>query len=366
MNTQNVQFEQQSLLSTILRNLADVADGKLTLDEAIRQTTNDSKEIELIKTHYNNFIDIVSQLKRNIKKEIKNAQLTNDFEQNYETKSALYALDNEGNITGLIGAKAKKKQSLWGTIKNRFSRRLRQHADFIDGKMSLKEFATTPLKNLHQDYMEDFSSYRQATGIIQGINRGIKQSITELRGTQKANHTNNISVPPSTQRLYDSLDNSQFAVALGTAYENIVRIQHDGYRSEADKKEIMTEFKYLINSAHNRYPHIHHTTKGSYFKDKDFAKIEAQLLPFLKEAGKNNPVITHDVKRYDSWRNNQPFTEGIITEQPFHNAARYSRQYSSNFHTINTLKSPLKTGQSIMSEQQLQQAKLQISKLNLR
>ena len=184
MNTQNVQFEQQSLLSTLLRNLADVADGKLTLDEAIRQTTIDSKEIKLIKTHYNNLSQIVSSLKQNIKKEIKNAQLTNEFEQNYETKSALSIHDDKGNITGFVGATQKKKQSLWGKIKNRFSRSLRQHADFIDGKMSLKEFATTPLKNLHQDYMEDFSSYRQTSGIIQGINRGIKQSITELRGTQ--------------------------------------------------------------------------------------------------------------------------------------------------------------------------------------
>jgi len=86
----------------------------------------------------------------------------------------------------------------------------------------------------------------------------------------------------------------------------------------------------------------------------------------LKESGKNNCIVTADTKRYDSWRNNQSFTEGSITEEPFHNSARYSSQDSSSFHTINTLKSPLKAGQNAMSETQLQQAKTQVARLNIR
>ncbi|MBQ8436332.1 MAG: hypothetical protein IJX20_01640 [Alphaproteobacteria bacterium] len=74
----------------------------------------------------------------------------------------------------------------------------------------------------------------------------------------------------------------------------------------------------------------------------------------------------HDTKRYEKWRNNQSFSEGNLTEHPFHNSARYSRQDSSSFHTMNTLKSPLKAGQNVMSETQLQQAKAQVARLNIR
>lgn len=367
-NTQNITLENKNntLLGQIFHLLADVADGKISLDDAIKQTTNDHKQIKKLKNHYHNFDKFVMSLKKNIKKEIHNAQIRIEFEHNYDSQSALSIRDEQGNIKGFIGGKPKTKQSLWHKIKHRFSRSLRQHADFIDGKMSLKEFTQTPLKNLHQDYMDDSKLYRQSTGIIQGINKGIKQSIAELRGTAQPNNPNTTSLPPSPQRLYDSLDNTQFAVALGTAYENLVRIQHDGYRSEADKKELMTEFKYIINSAHNRYPHIQPTTNGSYFKDKDFADIEAKLFPYLKEAGKNDTVIIHDTKRYEAWRNNQPFTEMNITEQPFHNSARYSSQSSSHYHTTNSLISPLKAGQNTMSEQQLQQTKAQIAKMTVR
>ncbi len=366
MNTQKVQLEQQSLLSTILRNLADVADGKLTLDEAIKQTTNDAKEIKQIKTHYNNLSQIVSSLKKNTKKEIKNALLTNEFEHKYETKSALSIRDDEGNITSFIGGTPKKKQSFWNKIKSRFARSLRQNADFIDGKISIKEFAQTPYKNLHQDYMEDFASYRKATGIIRGINKGIKQSIAELRGTTTPQgHTQSPTINP-----YTNLDQSQLNVALGTAYENIVRIQHNGTRSDQDKTEILNDFQQLISAADKYYPRTQTTSIGSYFTDKEVAATESQLFSLLKEASKTDSLIAQDVNKYEMWRDNKNFEIKSptmnLTEYPYHNSARYSHQDSSNFHTIHTLKSPLKAGQNTMSAQALKQAKLQISKISVR
>jgi len=362
--------KNNSLLGEIFRTLADVADGKLSLDEAIKQTTINNKEIKQLKKHYHNFDKFVTSLKKNIKKEIHNAKLSNNFDHEYNTKSALTIRDKQGNIKGFIGGKPKQKQSFWAKVKNRFSRSLRQQADFIDGKISLTEFSQTPLKNLHQDYMEDSKLYRQGTSIIQGINRGIKQSIAELRGTaQPQEHTKKINTIDSqahTTNPYISLDNTQLTVALGTAYENIVRLQHDGCRSPNDKREILSDFQELISVAQQRYPNTSIAPQGSYFKDKDFANIEAQLLPLLKESGKNNCIVTADTQRYDSWRNNQSFTQGNITEEPFHNSARYSSQDSSSFHTINTLKSPLKAGQNTMSEQQLQQTKAQIAKMTVR
>ncbi len=362
--------ENNTLLGEIFRTLADVADGKLSLDDAIQQTTTNNKEIKQLKKHYNTFSQFVSSLKHNIKKEIRNTKLTNDFIHSYDTQSAVAIRDNQGNIKGFIGGKPKTKQSFWGKVKNRFARSLRQQADLIDGKMSLKEFTQTPLKNLHQDYMDDSKLYRQGTSIIQGINKGIKLSIAELRGTSRPQGNilkNNTSDSKNhTTNPYSSLDNTQLTVALGTAYENIVRLQHNGCRSANDKTEILSDFQQLISAARQRYPNTPTTLQGSYFKDKDFAAIEAQLFPFLKEAGKNDSVIMHDTKRYEKWRNNQSFSERNLTEYPFHNSARYRHQDSSNFHTIDTLKSPLKAGQNVMTKTQLQQAKAQIAQLNIR
>ena len=367
-SNQTVTLDNQNntLLGEVFRTLADIADGKLSLDDAINQITTNNKEIKQLKKHYHNFDKFVTSLKKNIKKEIRNAELSNNFAHKYDTQSALSIRDTQGNIKGFIGGKPKQKQSFWAKIKNRFSRSLRQQADLIDGKMSLKEFTQTPLKNLHQDYMEDSKLYRQGTSIVQGINKGIKQSIAELRGTSRpqgnTQNTNNDSIP----NLYTSLDNTQLTVALGTAYENIVKLQHNGYNSYKDQKEILFDFQQLISAARQRYPNTPTAPQGSYFKDKDIASIEAQLLPLLKESGKNNCIVTADTKRYDSWRNNQSFTEGSITEEPFHNSARYSSQDSSSFHTIDTLRSPLKAGQNTMSEQQLQQTKAQIAKMTVR
>ena len=362
----NLTQTNDTLLGEIFRTLADVADGKLSLDDAIKQTTTNNKEIKQLKKHYHAFNQFVSSLKNNIKKEIRNTQLTNDFIHSYDTQSAIVIRDKQGNIKGFIGGKPKTKQSFWNKIKHRFSRSLRQHADFIDGKMSVKEFTQTPLKNLHQDYMDDSKLYRQGTSIVQGINKGIKQSIAELRGTLRPQGNTQNTNTDSITNLYTSLDNTQLTVALGTAYENIVRLQHDGYNSDKDKKEILFDFQQLISAARQRYPNTPTAPQGSYFKDKDIAAIEAQLFPFLKEAGKNNSVIMHDTKRYEKWRNNQSFSEGNLTEHTFHNSARYSRQDSSGFHTMNTLKSPLKAGQNAMSETQLQQAKTQVARLNIR
>ena len=60
-----------SYTADILRQLADVAEGKKDLNEVVSSVTSDINIVKKIKENYSQFTDIISSLKRNIKEQVK-------------------------------------------------------------------------------------------------------------------------------------------------------------------------------------------------------------------------------------------------------------------------------------------------------
>ena len=169
---------------------------------------------------------------------------------------------------------------------------------------------------------------------------------------------------------YERLDDTQFAASLSAAYENLVKLEHVRATDEV-RREVFAEIGSVLVEAHRRYPNADDMpNKGSYFVDEEVATVEQQLMPYMREAGKDNVLLAQDVQRYEAWRDgkNTSLAQGV-QEQPFNNVERYwsrsLRSISSDVQTQDFL-NPYEAGKRVMNQTELQLQKEMFGKINIR
>ncbi len=369
-----------TLTAEILRQLADVAEGKKEFNDVISSVVKSDEEIKKIKDNFDSFKSIISSLKNNIKESIKDEIRTNDLNAKYETSSAVEIKDDQGNTIGHIGLKTKQKKSFWEKFKENMATSFQNKADLLSGKKTLKQVINEDASRFKNNMMETSVVFRKSASVADGVKKGIHQTIAELRGTAKPKQS---FIKATNQRIaeklntnvsnkYSTLDDGQFAVALGAAYDNFARLEHFD-TPDAIKNEVLSEINLVLQEAKKRFPNaIAETTKGSYYQDQDVANMEQSLIPYMREAAKENAVLRDDINRYNAWRNGQDATviNGALTikEMPFENFARYGHQgkqtIAENAHDL--FKQPYESGQRTMSQSDLAQQKALINNLNIR
>lgn len=174
----------------------------------------------------------------------------------------------------------------------------------------------------------------------------------------------------SEPNKYTSLDDGQFRVALVTAYENLYRLNGhiNPTNYEGDKKFVLDEIKQVMEEAKRRYPNAGDMPdKGIFYKDVDVQSVEQQMIPYMREAAKQDRIFAADVNRFEAWRNgNDAVIMGNgplkVTESPFENTVRWPSQMSS----FEQLKNPYKAGSNVMSQRQLMQQKELVAALKVR
>ena len=366
---------KSNFTAEILRQLADVADGKKELNEVIHSVTSDQTEIKKLKEGYNQFKDIISSLKRNIKEQIKSEIKKNDLDAKYEASSALAVKDSKGNTIGYVGLKSKEKKAWIDRMKERMAQSFHNSADILTDKKTLKQAQSEQWSKIHKDNIETSATYRYASGITTGVYKGIKKTIEELRGTKKPT-----PVLASKVQIdkYASLDDSQFRVALGSAYDNFARLEHFKVADDV-KNEVLQEINLVLEEAKKRYPDaVPENTQGSYFKDKDVANMEQQFMPYMRQVAKTDNVFAQEVNRYEAWRNgNEAIIQGpmmTIKEMPFENVARWgnrdktfevSKQRYGN-EAIDCFNNPYRKAKNTLSQEALAAEKAKVAKLNIR
>ena len=369
-----------TLTAEVLRQLADVAEGKKTLNEVIQSVTSIDEEKKKIKDSFDSFKNVISTLKRNIKESVKDEIRTNDLKAKYETSSAMEVKDSEGNTIGHIGLKTKQKKSWWEKVKENMATSFQNKADLLTGKKTLKQVLHEDASRLKENMMENSVVFRKTASISDGINKGLNRTIAELRGTAKpkpsiieaTNQRVSERINATSSNKYTSLDDGQFAVALGAAYDNFARLEHLNTPDNV-KQEVLSEIGLVLEEAKKRFPNaIPEEKKGSYFKDQDVANAEQQLMPYMREAAKANGTLKEDVKRYETWRNGEDATimTGALTvkEMPFENFARYANPDKSVSFTaeINHFRNPYESGSKTMSKKQMDIARQQLSNLHIK
>lgn len=369
-----------TLYAEILRQLADVAEGKREFNDVIKSVTNSDSEIKKIKDSFDSFRTVIASLKSNIKESVKDEIRTNDLNAKYETTSAMEVKDEQGNTIGHVGLKAKQKKSWWEKVKESMATSFQNRSDLLTGKKTLKQVMREDASRLKENMMETSIVFRRPISVADGIHKGFKKTIAELRGTAKSN----LDVMKATnQRVaeklnmnaankYASLDDGQFAVALGAAYDNFARLEHLNTPDNV-KAEVLGEIGLVLQEAKKRFPNAApEPTKGSYYKDQNIANMEQQLIPYMREAAKSNPLLRDDVHRYEAWRNGQDaiVMTGALTvkEMPFENFARYGNPDKSVSFTaeINHFRNPYESGTNAMSQSELAKQKALVDKLHIR
>lgn len=360
----------------ILRQLADVAEGKKDLNEVVNSVTSDVAVIKKIKENYNQFKEIISTLKRNVKEQVKDEIRKNDLDAKFETSSALAVKDADGNVVGYMGLKSKEKKAWIDRIKENLATSFHNNADLLTDKKTFKQVQKEQWAKTHQDYIETSATYRHASGFATGVYKGVKKTIEELRGTQKPTPVLPNQIQPSK---YAGLDETQFRVALGSAYDNFARLEHFNVADDV-KKEVLQEINLVLEEAKKRYPDaVPENTQGSYFKDKDVANMEQQLMPYMREAAKSDNVFAQDVNRFESWRNGKDATimsgpSLTVNEMPFENVARWgirdktvevSKQRYGN-EALDFFNNPYRKAKNTLSQEELAAEMAKVAKLNIR
>jgi len=368
-----------TLYAEILRQLADVAEGKREFNDVIKSVTNSDSEIKKIKDSFDSFRTVIASLKSNIKESVKDEIRTNDLNAKYETTSAMEVKDEQGNTIGHVGLKAKQKKSWWEKVKESMATSFQNRSDLLTGKKTLKQVMREDASRLKENMMETSIVFRRPISVADGIHKGFKKTIAELRGTAKPN----LDVMKATnQRVaeklnmnaankYASLDDGQFAVALGAAYDNFARLEHLN-PSDSIKSELLAEINLVLKEAQKRFPNATpEPNKGSYYKDENIANMEQQLMPYMREASKTDVLLKEDVKRYESWRNGQDATvmTGALTvkEMPFENFARYGNPNTDHIDfKLEHFRNPYESGTNAMSQSELAKRKALVDKLHIR
>ncbi len=368
-----------TLTADILRQLADVAEGKKNFNDVIKSVTTNDSEIAKIKNEFDTFRGIISTLKSNIKESVKDEIRTNDLNAKYETSSAMEVKDSEGNTIGHIGLKTKQKKSWWEKVKENMATSFQNRADLLTGKKTLKQVMHEDATRLKSNMMETSVVFRKSASVADGMHKGFQKTIAELRGIEQQRARTSIKarnemlkekINAGKTAKYASLDDGQFAVALGAAYDNFARLEHFNTPDNI-KTEVLGEIGLVLQEAQKRFPNAaSEATKGSYYKDQNVANMEQQLMPYMREAAKSNPLLRDDVHRYESWRNNADATvmTGALTlkEMPFENFARYGNPDKSFTPDINHFNNPYDKGSNVLSQKQLLTEKAKVAKLNIR
>lgn len=217
-----------------------------------------------------------------------------------------------------------------------------------------------------KDLQEAISSFKSDSQKPSNMNADFNKAI--IAGVD--NLEQRYSPERSEPNKYASLDDGQFRVALGVAYENLYRLNgHDNPANYAeDKKIVLDEVKLVMDEAKRRYPNAGEFPEtGSYYKDADVQSAEQQMMPYMREAAKQDRVLAADVNRYEAWRNGQ---EAVImsggplkvTEKPFENTARWPSHMSS----FEQLKNPYEAGSRVMSQKEFMQSREKVRNMYVR
>ena len=370
-----------TLTAEVLRQLADVAEGKKTLNDVLSSLTNIDEEKKKIKDSFDSFKNVISTLRKNVKESVKDEIRTNDLRAKYDVSSAMEVKDKDGNTIGYTGLRTKQKKSWWEKVKENMATSFQNGADLLTGKKTLKQVINEDASRLKENMMENSVVFRKAASVSDGINKGLNRTIAELRGTakpkptfiQETNRRVSERINATSSNKYASLDDGQFAVALGAAYDNFARLEHFNTPDDV-KNEVLGEINLVLEEAKKRFPNATpEPNKGSYYKDQDVANTEQQLMPYMREAAKGNMLLKEDVKRYESWRNGQDATITDtpalhLTEKPFENFARYGNPDQTIPWTaeIRNFKNPYESGSKTLSQKQMLEAKQRLSNLNIK
>lgn len=307
-------------LADILRGLADVAEGKLSLSECVERYVSNNKEAETMRRFYETFTSFVRALKVNVKEEYKTADRQNEFNAQYD-ESAKVVLPNGSE--GIL-VKPKEKLSWLQRFRKNAARDLKTLGAVVGGEKTVKQALKETSASVHEGIKREIKPYRKFSSVVEGTVRGVGKTFNHLRGIG-----NNQSVRASdkSRSPYANMNNENFAVVLGTCLENVVRCENMGFESQV-KREALEEFDAVIKEAQKRFPDVKPAQVGEYFKDKDYAQAEARLFAYAKEAYKNDPALGLEIKKHESWRDNKDFELGMLKERPFHNTSVYaSRNY---------------------------------------
>ncbi|MBR2299762.1 MAG: hypothetical protein IJ870_04225 [Alphaproteobacteria bacterium] len=367
-----------ALTAEILRQLADVAEGKRDLNDVIKSVTNTDSEIQQLKEHFDSFKNTISTLRNNIKESVKDEIRTNDLNAKYETSSAMEVKDSKGNTIGHIGLKTKQKKSWWEKVRENMATSFQNKADLLTGKKTLRQVMREDATRLKSNMMETSVVFRKSASVADGVHKGIKKTITELRGIEQQQARASIKarnemlkekINSGKTDKYASLDDGQFAVAMGAAYDNFARLEHFN-TPDSVKNEVLGEIALVLEEAKKRFPNVTpESNKGSYYKNQDVADMEQQFIPYMREASKGNIVLSADVNRYNSWRNGEDATimsdTLTIKERPFENFARYSNPDKSFTPDISHFNNPYDKGSNVLSQKQLLTEKAKVAKLNI-
>jgi len=369
-----------TLTAEILRQLADVAEGKKEFNDVIKSVTNSESEIAKIKNEFDSFKSIIASLKNNIKESVKDEIRTNDLNAKYETSAAMEVKDDEGNTVGYVGLKSKQKKSWWEKVKESMATSFQNRADLLTGKKTLKQVINEDASRLKENLMETSVVFRRPISVADGVHKGFKKTISELRGIEQQQaraslkaRNDMLKEKMNASNKYAFLDDGQFAVALGAAYDNFARLEHLN-APDSVKNEVLGEIGLVLQEAKKRFPNATpEPTKGSYYKDQDVANMEQQLMPYMREACKTTPILRDDVRRYESWRNGQDATISDtpalkLSEMPFENFARYGNPDKTIHFTaeINHFRNPYESGTNAMSQSELAQKKAVVDRLHIR
>ncbi len=217
-----------------------------------------------------------------------------------------------------------------------------------------------------KDLQSAISSFKADSVKSSNTNSGINKSI--LAGVE--NLEQRYMPQRSEPNKYSALDDGQFRVALGTAYENLHRLNGhiNPTNYESDKKYVLDEIKLVMEEAKRRYPNAGDMPeKGSFYKDADVQSVEQQMMPYMREAAKQNRTFAEDVNRFEAWRNGEDaviMSNGPlkVTERPFENTARWPSQMSS----FEQLKNPYQAGSNVMSQRELMQQRELVAAVKVR
>ncbi len=381
---------ENTLSGAVLRDLADVADGKKDLDSTVASITSDGKFSEQLKKFYHGFNRFAEVLKKNVKEEYKIAKRDNDMHHNYDMSSVVSTKTPDGK-TAYMGLK--EKEHGFSELLNNMGRDLKDLGGLVTGDMSVSEYNKKKLRDLHDGIRSSGQPIRAADAGVRGFVKGFKRTLDELRGTKTAptptvQAQENIphqkmtvaqmrglapvqNPTPSASKVntnvYSRLDEGQFMASVGKAYDLLANLEK-GQCLEADRnayyKGVMEP---LMAEMAKRYPDIASAEKGSAFSGKA-ADYEAKMFAVMSQKSDHQD----DVMRFAQWRNGKDFTMQMgnksYSEKPFENNARYPGYDSKSATDVSLVNSNINDVRAprVMSASEFALEKAKVAKLTIR
>lgn len=341
-------------LSEFFHTMGDVAEGSISLEEICAELTR--PETEKIKEIYNMCASFISNLKTNIKEATQEATKKNKE----KTQDKMEWKINDNVVA--YSMQPKEKLSFWARFKKNAGATLDNVASVMAGKKSLKDGVKTEISQAHNTLIEDYRSYRDMAGGVEGKIKGLNKTLQDLKKMKEG-----------PENPYDKLDDNQFRVAMAQAYQNVVKMEHADNMPDFEKNKVMADIQPLLDSAKKRFPDAQSADKGDYFTNPKLQNTESQLFSYMKtDAAKTPDVDTRlKVARFESWRQGKDFEVPVgggkgLSEMPFHNASNYGQRGDTRSYTAENFGSPLKAGQSVKSQAEMARLKAIVSDVKFR